>query len=571
MNPLRILAIIFLFAINATLAQPLSGNYTIDSGTPTGGTNFQSFTDFATSINTNGIAAAVVATIVANSGPYNEQVVFDNISGTSAANTVTIEGNGETIYAAVDSAKRHLIRLKNCEYFNINNLNFVRDTASTYIAFYGVHILSTGQNISVSNCNFDIKSTTSTLAGGIVASGSETSLLSSGTFHNMQFMNNTSVGGGYGVSVFGNVNDLSTNIVIDGNYFNDIFSNCVYLRETNGAIVSNNHFDKTSSLAIGTNYIQIAQAANVNAQIFGNYMQVSATNNGTQRIRGIYLFDGTGHRVYNNVIHHVHLLNGGFTGIEIRTAGTAPEISYNTISIDTTAPSTGLIYGIKEELSNTNAILQNNVISMTQPCSTKAALFISSISNVTTTFNSNFNDFYVTNGGDVAYKNSSTPVYYNTLGDWQSASGQDANSVSVSPDFISFSAPIPTNAALDNTGIVIPGITTDILGTPRAVNPDMGAYEFTSTGIHSIKYQNQLTSYPNPVTTELNVIIPGGGNTTINMNIVDVTGRTIIKSYNNINLNNGLCTVNTAELREGIYFVKITAGSEQYHTSFIKK
>jgi len=46
----------------------LNGNYTINSALTTSGTNYQSFSAFATDINTNGVSGPVVVDVVVNSG-----------------------------------------------------------------------------------------------------------------------------------------------------------------------------------------------------------------------------------------------------------------------------------------------------------------------------------------------------------------------------------------------------------------------------------------------------------------------------------------------------------------------
>ena len=75
----------------------LVGNYTINKTLPTAGTNFNSFNDFSAALTATGVTGNVTATVVAGTGPYNEQVVFQNITGIGAGATVTIEGSGETI------------------------------------------------------------------------------------------------------------------------------------------------------------------------------------------------------------------------------------------------------------------------------------------------------------------------------------------------------------------------------------------------------------------------------------------------------------------------------------------
>ncbi|MBK8491335.1 MAG: hypothetical protein IPL49_10710 [Saprospirales bacterium] len=120
-------------------AQPLSGDYTINSAMGTGGNNFQSFTDFAASLNANGVSGDVVATVEPGSGPYVEQVVFSSIAGTGPNATITLEGSGETITALTNTDNRHVVRLANCQYFTINNLHVAWDPTSTS-GFYAIHI-----------------------------------------------------------------------------------------------------------------------------------------------------------------------------------------------------------------------------------------------------------------------------------------------------------------------------------------------------------------------------------------------------------------------------------------------
>ena len=548
----------------AIIAQPLAGNYTIDAAAATGGTNFQSFSDFASGLNTNGISASVVATVTPGSGPYQEQVVFSNIAGTSATATITLEGSGETLTAVTDSSDRHALRLANCAYFTINNLHVLRDPASTH-AFYGIHIFGTGDHITLSNCAVDMTGTSSTLIGAYIASGSTTSILVTGDFHDITISECASSGGGYGASVFGLISNLASNIVINNNTFNDFHSNGVYLRETQGAVVSNNHFDKSTPNITSANAIQVAQAANINTEIFGNFIRVSQVNNGSLSLRGIYLFNGTGHRVYNNVIHEIHLTSGNFTAIEVRTGATAPLIAFNTISIDNASPSTGDLFGISEELSNTNSILRNNLVHITQQTSgDAAALLLGAISTVTTTFDSDYNLFWVPSG-NVAMKGSLTPTYFPTLGIWNSSSSDDANSVSLNPILMSPTLPQPTNPAADNLGITYGNITTDVLGITRGVVPDIGAYEFTATGILSHS-AGTLACYPNPSVNRLFVELPLG-NKPVFVSIIDAEGK--ISSIHYLQYENKL-VFTTTDLQTGVYLLKIVCEEKVYNTRFLK-
>ncbi len=538
-----------LFSLNS-FAQPLNGNYTINSAQVTGGTNYQTFTDLAGDLTADGVSGNVVVTVTPGSGPYTEQITIANIPGSGPLATVTLEGSGETITAVTNTTDRHVLRLSNVQYFTVNNLHVLRDTASTS-GFYGIHIFQSGNHITISNCAVDMPGSISTLVGAYIASGSFTSILDSGNFHFINIINNMATGGGYGASVFGKASVLATDIVISGNTFYDFHSNGVYLRETNGAIVSDNHFDKRTTQVTSCNAIQIAQAANINANIFNNYITVSQTANGTMTFRGIYLFNGTGHKVYNNVIYDIHLTSGNFTAIEVRTAATTPEIYFNTISIDNPNSSSGNLFGISEELSNTNAILRNNMISISQPTTgTKAGLVLGAIATVTSAFNSNYNLVWVP-GGNVAMKDATTPVYYPTLTSWQSASTQDANSSAIDPLLVSATLPQPTNVLADNIGTPIAWVTTDILGFARGIFPDIGAYEFPAPdGIEQLPVKKYAVLYPNPFTDQINVMADNNETSEIIL-FNAISGIHLVKSFN------GTVTMETENLPSGIYFYRV--------------
>jgi len=469
-----------LFFAPAILAQPLAGNYTINSAQPTGGNNFQSFGAFAGSLAANGISGHVTASVVPGSGPYTEQVIFSAVTGAGPAAIVSIEGNGESITAVTTSSNRYVIRLSNIQYFNINNLKINWNTASTS-GFFGIHLYQSANRVTISNCTVNMSGTTSASYGGLVASGSTTSILSAGTYDNLMFQGNTVTGGGYGISVYGLAANQASHVTITSNTVLSCQTSGIYVRESTGAVISDNYLDKLTTNAATCNMIYLA-TNNHYSRVFGNILQLTTTANGTSTIRGIYVYSGNGNQVYNNVIHNINLVTGNFTAIEFRASTVPNEITFNTIAIDNTATTTGNRYGIVEAQANSNAYLRNNILNLLQPSTgLKAGLVIYTSSTITSAVNSNYNNFFVGPDGNPVQKGTSSPTVYPALVDWQLASGQDLNSLAANPLFFSALLSVPTNPFLDNKGITISYVTVDITGIPRANPPDPGAYEMNTS------------------------------------------------------------------------------------------
>jgi hypothetical protein len=116
----------------STLADPLSGNYTINSTQLTGGTNFNSFNDFAFAINNAGLGGPVIVDVVSGTGPYNEQVIFYEFNNSSETNTVTFNGNDETLqYSANFNNERATLKLNGTDHVIFNNIAIIA-TGSSY-------------------------------------------------------------------------------------------------------------------------------------------------------------------------------------------------------------------------------------------------------------------------------------------------------------------------------------------------------------------------------------------------------------------------------------------------------
>jgi hypothetical protein len=222
----------------------------------------------------------------------------------------------------------------------------------------------------------------------------------------------------------------------------------------------------------------------------------------------IYLIKGDG--------YYPSLQTDSPYGIYIANGGNC-EIWFNSIYLTGSFLSTTWIGAISAcvsinpgitSLDIRNNIFKNSMQALSgSPADFTYTIYSTSANAAFTTIN--YNDYWDDGlGANIGYIATANQA---TLAAWQTASGQDANSVNVDPSFIS-SADLHTSAAgLSKAGITISSIIDDYAGTFRTSPPDIGAYQFSS----------------NPVvtTTSATSVICGGAtlNGTINPNNATVT------------------------------------------------
>ena len=149
----------------------LSGTYTIDATSNASATNYKTFSSLASDLlsgtradggtaNGPAVNGAVVVNVVKGSGPYTEQVSFGAISGTSSTNTITINGNGETLqFTATSSASSFTLQLNGTDYTIIDNL-VIQSLGSSMGRC--VHLLNQADYNTLSNCVLQMPNMTST-------------------------------------------------------------------------------------------------------------------------------------------------------------------------------------------------------------------------------------------------------------------------------------------------------------------------------------------------------------------------------------------------------------------------
>ncbi len=470
----------------------VSGTYTINSAQVTGGTNFQTFADAINFIKC-GMNGPVIFNLAVNSGPYNEQVVIPHINSSSATNTITINGNGNTVsFASSNTDARAVIKFDGGDYVTIKDLLIDATGGGTPGTYgWGIHLTNQANNDSIVNCTITTDvNITSTNFIGIAISGANTSPTTSGNnAKNTVIMGNTITGGYYGISNYGN----STAPFTDNNQFinntvTEFYFYGIYTFGSINTVISGNIIQRPTRAVVGTCYGIYATTNTLGALIERNRIKnlFDALNTATTTAYGIYISgDGSPaspNKIINNIVSDI---NHEGTIYGIYNTGAANMLAYhNTISLDNTSATAGLTYGFYQVTSDTGIVFENNIISITRGGSgNKFGVYMSTPN---TPLICNYNNIYVnsTGSGTQAFGfNTSNRV---TLADWQTATGFDLNSLSIDPVYVALGSDYtPTANPLNNRGTPV-GVLTDIAGAVRSLtNPDLGAYEFTVAGCTS--------------------------------------------------------------------------------------
>ena len=469
-----------------TLCLMLSGSYTINNGLPTGGNNFNTFSDAAAQLNCGGVSGPVVLTVAAGTGPYNEQVTLMQIPGASATNTVTFKGSMSTLgYNTSDANARTAFILNGTDHVTIDSL-VIDVSTGTY--GWGIGLTGRADSNRITNCQIITNTTaTTTNFAGIVINGSLTTTGTSGNNGNYNvIMNNTIIGGYYGVYMYGSSTAGAQNLAneVRSNTIQEVHGYSVYAIYQSGVVISKNNISRptrTTSLS-GAAGVYLTTGSN-NSLVEKNriHNMFDAQTASTATFYGIYVAaDGTmgnENRIVNNLVYSIA---GEGTQYGIYNSGAAYMLAYhNTISLDYTSSAAGITYGFYQVTSDVGIQFKNNIITITRGGSgVKYAIYKSTAA---TPLVSNHNVLYVNSTGSGAQSIGYQTTAQATLADWQAASGQDSLSVSLDPIYANpFSDDFePTNSMVNNIGTQV-GILTDIRDSARNVTlPDAGAYEFS--------------------------------------------------------------------------------------------
>ncbi len=454
----------------------LAGNYTINSGLPTAGLNFNNLVDVGIALSC-GVSGPVVFDMQSS---FTEQVTIPPIAGASAINTITFNGNGNSLsFTATLSTAPHTLALNGADYLRFNNLT-INGNGGTYALT--CHLWNGADNNMFTNCTFNAPANgTATTQVPFSISGTATSGTAVGTGGNNNIITGcTMFSGYYNTTIVGAAATPSTgNQIINCNILDQNLYG-IYCSNQNGAIIRGNNLSRPTRTSLGTYYgiYVIGTSSNMLVEknrIRNTYTTAPATTGTTYNIYcTIDATAGNENIFRNNLVADINFA-GTIYGMYM-SGSDYWKAYHNTISLNqTSSTSTSTAYGIYCT-GTVNYDVRNNLVYITRGgTGTKYCVYYSNPAAAT----SNNNNLYINAAAGLNYVGySGSP--YTTLALWQAAN----------PAFDNFSAsvdPLFTSPALGNYSPNAPsingiganlGVIEDIDGTPRTTNPDPGAYEF---------------------------------------------------------------------------------------------
>ena len=467
----------------ATLMPSISGNYTINALQATGGNNFASFTDFANVLNNFGICGPVVADVVSGSGPYVERVELNEIIGSSSVNTITINGNGNTLsYSATGTADRTTMLLDGTDYLTVDSLT-IEATGGTY--GWVLQLTNGADHNTFTNCHFETSTTsTSTFYSNVVMSGSLTAATTAGNSGSYNtFDNNTHIGGYYAFTM----NGLSSALRDVGNSVtNSTFENFylygLYLKSQDEMVIMNNNIsreDRTGSFYGIYMLTGIGGSTVMNNRIHDNS---TSDPTSTSLAYPIYMSGATGSTgnesvLANNLIYNINNEGVIYGMYLLGAANNHWKIYHNTIVIDQpSATSTSATRGIWVSGAQADMEIKNNIIYVDRPSASPTFVYLTNGMPASSIDN---NAYYSPSLASMDFGFSSSAIA--DFSGWQSE-GYDINGVVANPQFVGAGNDFyrPTVGALKSIGTdVLSDVPEDIEGVARTTSPDPGVYQFS--------------------------------------------------------------------------------------------
>ncbi|MGB1041058.1 MAG: right-handed parallel beta-helix repeat-containing protein, partial [Flavobacteriales bacterium] len=466
-----LLSIIFITTISftsfAVCSGPLSGNYTIDITSPTAGTNYQSFYNAISDLNSCGVSGPVVFNVKA--GTYSGQYSIGNITGTTSTNTITFNGgtNGAIItHNATSSFAPYVFRLSGTKHIIFDSLT-VQGTGVNYARLF--YFTGISEHITIKNCILNCPNVNNGNAFNQVPISNDNNASNRGK--NILIENNEILNAGIGILFVGRYSNREDSNTITGNTIHKFYRSGLEVYDQDNIVVTDNviiaaqdpnytstgiitrgNHNKILRNSIQTNGIvtNVGISANgltgtvSNPSEISNNMIVTSNIPTTAQQQGIGLSSASNTNVDNNTIHIRALGNEYSAGMRVD----------------------GLASGSNLNIRNNVLVNTGKGLAISLPDANDIGLF--------------YNNLYYSNGTD---KFKVLTTNYSSFSGYQAAYPRDTNSVYGYPQFVNDSNLHLIGNLANDMGTNLVSITTDIDGQSRpasgSTNIDIGADEFT--------------------------------------------------------------------------------------------
>ncbi|MDL5048498.1 DUF5011 domain-containing protein [Oscillatoria amoena NRMC-F 0135] len=410
-----------------------AGTYTIGGTSP----DFATVSDAVNELNTYGICGPVVFDI--RNGTYTEKLVFNEIPGASATNTITFksESNNKTAVtistaASASTTDNFTISLNGTDHITFRDLTLERSGTGTNSSV--LYIEGNIENVVIRDNKFVGPTNITTDANGVRSHifGAATTVTT-----NLSIFNNEMAGNSNGVWLNTNTITRSTgtkiyNNTIDANYTGIFIAGQNYPEIYKNKIVRADQTINVEYYGISLNIVDSAYF------ISQNFVE-------SNRGYGIRLRDCNGNagkegQVINNMITMTYAGTSSVFGISNETSGSYQLFAHNTcqLDVDNTSTSTttggrGFYMPVVTLNAYSNVRILNNI-------------FYNKLDGVAAWYTPNalaaikeldYNLYYTT-GENLGYV---TSTYYPDFTSFQAATAKDAHSYNFAPTFVSSNNP----------------------------------------------------------------------------------------------------------------------------------
>lgn len=484
------------YALNDTIREQrclsfLPGQYFVGNDTA----DFETLTEALEALHCGGVNGPV--DLILMPGTYRGHYEIRQIPGTNSANVVTITsylGNAPEVVFYEDDIPLHpeIFKISGGSHLRLEQLRFVRSSFDTNVNGGLIRITDAASQLKIKDCIFiDSSDVIGSLNAAIQveeasqvkidsnyfqAFGNAIRFVGSGLSEANSVRGNRFVGFGSGALGAANQFDFEVrdNVFQDGYPF-ATSGTCSLLRIT-GLEMYNNSF-------IGQLQLRVLTINDMNGdpqrrnRVYNNsiagYMHGANEAGSTVLLRPISIL-GSVNASTNNVADQLEFINNSIQ-IQLSEAATlAPSSSIlGVIDASTTAGFDSLA-------------IVNNVFAAYGENDTLperfSAVYITNDAATGLLFD--FNNYYLQNSPDSMFVIGVGGVRINQLSTWQQRRNFDNNSHLFDPVFVSPISTLPTSDSLNNKGLTIPWMTSDIKGVYRpTADMDLGAHEFEQPNV----------------------------------------------------------------------------------------